>query len=141
MEIRNFENTKLRPVWDPLTDRECNVPYCNVQITTFAKYIQHWSEIHVKKIMVYVCIACTQRLEKRERAMQHASVVHRKERDENNIENIEVNNYKYKSDYGTLPYRKGTALERKAIYEREKRKAQEERKLLKKKVEEDRGFI
>ncbi|CAG2236052.1 unnamed protein product [Mytilus edulis] len=43
MEIRNFEITKLRPVWDPLTDREYYVPYCNVQITTFAKYVKHWN--------------------------------------------------------------------------------------------------
>ncbi|CAG2237771.1 unnamed protein product [Mytilus edulis] len=55
-DIMKFENTKLRPIWDPLTDKECNVPYCNVQISNFAKYVKHWSEIHA----VCACVACTQ---------------------------------------------------------------------------------
>ncbi|CAC5372795.1 unnamed protein product [Mytilus coruscus] len=139
-DVIKFKNTKLRPIWEPMGNKECNVPCCNVQLSNFDKYIKHWSEVHVETITVYACIVCTERFGKRERAMQHASVVHRKERDDNNIKIIEVNNYKYKNDYGTLPYRKGSPLERKSIYEREKKKAQEERKLLKRKIEKHRGF-
>ncbi|VDI54937.1 Hypothetical predicted protein [Mytilus galloprovincialis] len=29
-DIMKFEITKLQPIWDLLIDKECNVPYCNV---------------------------------------------------------------------------------------------------------------
>ncbi|CAC5372842.1 unnamed protein product [Mytilus coruscus] len=139
-DVMKYKNTKLRPIWEPMGSKTCNVPNYNVQLNSFDKYMKHWIEVHVERIFVYACNVSTERFRKKERAMKHASVIHREERNDNNIKRIEVNNYKYKDDYGTLPYRKGTPVERRSIYEREKRKAQEGRKLLKEKIEKDRGF-